>query len=123
MTFRAYTWGMFLLSLLSLLAFGGVLYYVDPDKSGWPGKAIFYLVFIFVLSSFLNLLLLLLRKKMLGSEAVLENIGLSLRQGFLLAVLSAGILILQSQRMLVWWDGLLLVAGVFLVELYFLSRE
>jgi hypothetical protein len=60
---------------------------------------------------------------MLGKESVAINIGLSLRQGFLLAILTLGILILQGMRVLVWWDGLLLVAGIFLMELYFLSKE
>ena len=60
---------------------------------------------------------------MLGKESTAVNIGLSFRQGFLLAVLALGVLILQGMRLLVWWDGLLLVVGIFLVELYFLSKE
>lgn len=114
---------MLIISLLSFLAFLGVIVYVDPEKAGFPGKAVFYLVLFFSLCGFFNLFLLLMRKKMLGGEVALLNISLSLRQGFLLALLTVGILILQSFRILVWWDGLLMVAGIFLAELYFLSKE
>lgn len=123
MTLRFYIWGISIITLFSFIALLGVIIYIDPDKSGLAGKAIFYAVLLFFLSGFLNLLLLWLRKKILGKGSVAINIGLSLRQGFLLAILTLGILIMQGMRVLAWWDGLLLVAGVFLIELYFLSRE
>ena len=56
-------------------------------------------------------------------EMHIANVALSFRQGILLALLAVGLLILQSFRMLVWWDALLVVAGVFLIELYFLSKN
>ncbi len=59
---------------------------------------------------------------MTTSETAFYNVGLSFRQGVLLSMLCVGLLILQGLRMLVWWDGLLLVGGVFLIEFYFLSR-
>ena len=123
MTLRAYVWGMLTITLFSSFALAGVIMFIDPEKSGLAGKAIFYLVLLFFLSGFFNVFLLWLRKKMLGDEAILFNLGLSSRQGFLLAFLTIGVLMLQGMRVLVWWDGLLLVAGVFLIELYFLSRE
>jgi hypothetical protein len=58
---------------------------------------------------------------MMRGELVGENIILSLRQGILLALLATSLLVLQGLRMLLWWDGLLIVAGIFLIELYFLS--
>jgi hypothetical protein len=66
--------------------------------------------------------MLFIRRKTLGEEAAQSNAGLSLRQGILLAILVIALLVLQSFRMLVWWDGLLVLAGVILIELYFLSR-
>lgn len=123
MTLRTYVWGISIITLFSFIALAGVIIYVDPEKSGVAGKAIFYLVFLFFLSGFLNLILIWLRKKMIGRDVIAANLSLSLRQGILLAILAIGILILQGMRVLVWWDGLLLVAGVFLIELYFLSKE
>lgn len=123
MTLRTYVWGILIITLFSFVALVGIIISIDPDKSGLAGRAIFFAVLLFFLSGALNLFLLWLRKKMLGKDSAAINIGLSLRQGFLLAVLAAGLLILQGMRLLVWWDGLLLVVAVFLVELYFLSRE
>lgn len=123
MKLKSYVWGMVLLSLILLLAFYLVAKNVDPTKSGAAGKALFYLVLFFFLSGLFNLLLLGTRKTFLGSEMAVYGLGLSLRQGILLSILAVSLLILQSYRMLVWWDGLLVLAGVFLLELYFLSRK
>ncbi len=123
MTLRTYVWGILIITLFSFVALLGVIINIDPDKAGLAGKAVFFAVLLFFLSGFFNLFLLWLRKKMLGKESTAVNIGLSFRQGFLLAVLALGVLILQGMRLLVWWDGLLLVVGIFLVELYFLSKE
>ncbi|HEX7586353.1 MAG TPA: hypothetical protein VF390_01845 [Patescibacteria group bacterium] len=123
MTLKSYIWGMRLVALFSFIALGLVINYVDPEKSGIVGKVLFYLIFFFFLSSFFNLGLLWIRKRALGKEAVSLNISLSFRQGALLAIFVAGLMVLQSMRLLIWWDGLLLLAGVFLVELYFLSRN
>ena len=123
MTLKSYIWGIRIITLISLVALGVVIYYVDPENSGLIGILLFYLVAFFVLSGIFNLILIFLRRKLLGSEMAVKNIDLSFRQGILLAVMIIAIMILQSYRMLIWWDALLVVAGVFLIELYFLSRE
>jgi len=123
MTLRAYIWGMRIITILSLVALGAVIAYIDPESFGMLGIALFYLVAFFVLSGVFNLILLFVRRKLLGDELAAKNIELSFRQGILLAMIVLGILILQSYQMLIWWDVLLLIAGVFLIELYFLSRD
>jgi 4-hydroxybenzoate polyprenyltransferase len=67
--------------------------------------------------------LLFIRKKLLGKEMMVINVGLSFRQGILLAFFCLIILVLQSYRILIWWDALLVLGGVFLMELYFLSKK
>lgn len=123
MKLKSYVWGMVLLNLILLLAFYLVARNVDPTKSGAAGKALFYLVLFFSLSGIFNMLLLGTRRMFLGSEMVFQGISLSLRQGSLLSMLAVVLLILQSYRALFWWDGLLVLAGIFLAELYFLSRK
>ena len=123
MTLKTYIWGIRFIALFSIFALGVVINYIDPESSGFIGVALFYLVAFFVFSGIFNLFLLFVRKKLLGVESIAKNIGLSFRQGSLLAIIILGVMILQSLRMLIWWDVLLLVAGVFLIELYFLSRE
>lgn len=123
MTLRAYIWGMRLVTLLSLAAFVFVVRFVDPDSAGLAGKLLFYLSLFFVGSGIFNLVLLRLRKGSLNAETASASIGLSFRQGILLSLFTIGLLVLQSFRMLVWWDGLLLFGGIFLIELYLVSRN
>ncbi|MFA7319819.1 MAG: hypothetical protein WC022_04475 [Parcubacteria group bacterium] len=123
MTLRAYIWGIRIVTLISFFALGAIIVYIDPQNSAWVGLALFYLAAFFGVSGIFNLLLLFIRRKLLGEELAADSVGLSFRQGILLAVITLGILIMQSFRVLVWWDALLVAAGAFIVELYFLSRE
>lgn len=120
---RSYVWGMRLITLFSFSILGLIVYYLDPEKTGLFGLILFYLTLFFAFSGFFNLVLIWARKKALDGETAFSNVGLSFRQGILLALILVIILILQGLRMLFWWDGLLAVAGVFLIELYFLSRK
>ena len=122
MTLKSYIWGMRFATLFSIAGLVAVVYCVDPD-AGPVGKMLFYFILFFVLSGILNLLFLWLRRRITTSETAFANVGMSLRQAMILALFAIGLLILQSFRVLVWWDGLLLLAGIFLVELYFLSRD
>lgn len=122
MTLKSYLWGMRIGTLASLSALFLIVYYIDPEKSGIQGKIIFYFTVFLALSGIFILMLSWARRKLRKEGAVFSDFGISLRQGALLSVLAVVLLILQSFRFLTWWDGLLAVAGIFLVELYFLTR-
>ena len=120
---KAYIWIGRLLTFGFLVALVLLVNYIGPDDYGWQGKGAFYLAIGLFLAGFFSLTLISTRRKSLGEGSLVTNIKLSMRQGILLALLTVGLLVLQSFRMLVWWDGLLVVAGVFLIELYFLSTN
>jgi hypothetical protein len=120
MVSKGYLWTLRIIAVLSLGALSYVVLKIDPDR-GWLSRVYFFAALFLFLSSFFNLVLLWLRKRTLHGEMLEHNLLVSLRQGFLLAILAVSILLLQGLRMLVWWDGLLIVAGIFLIELYFLS--
>jgi len=123
MTLRSYIWGIRFVTVISLVAFVFVIKLVDYETSGLAGKLLFFCSLFFTLSGLFNLLLLWLRRNQVDAENAFLNIGLSFRQGIFLALFAVGLLILQSLRILIWWDGLLLLAGIFLVEFYFVSRD
>jgi hypothetical protein len=123
MTFKAYIWGMRIVGLLALSAWGAVIMFIDPKNSGWTGIAIFYLTAFFSLGIIFNLFLVFIRRKLLGTKMAVQSAGLSLRQGMLLAMLAISILILKSLGFMAWWTVLLVAAGIFLMEFYFLSRN
>ena len=55
-------------------------------------------------------------------EVIYANIGVSFRQAVLIAFAVVALLILQSFRLLTWWDGGLLVVAIMLLELYFRAK-
>lgn len=124
MTLRSYLWGMRISTLLSFLAWLLVVWQIDPIKAGVMGQLFFYVATLFFLSGLFILFFTWSRGKFSGgSEVAFAYVSVSFRQGILLALLAVIILFLQSLRVLTWWDGLLVVAGICLVELYFLTRR
>ena len=124
MTLRSYLWGMRVSTVFALVGWGFVLNHIDPEKTGPIGQLLFYASTFLALSGIFILFLTWLRRKAIrDEEEVLAGMGMSFRQGALLSLLSVSLLFLQSMRMLTWWDGLLVVAGIFLIELYFLSHK
>lgn len=123
MSLKAYLWTMRLVTATAFALFLLVVYQVDPETSGLPGKLFFYAsLFLFLSGSFI-LILSWARRKSEGPVNAGHYLGTTFRQGSLLAGLVNGLLLLQSFRMLVWWSGLILVFGVFLVEIYYLLKE
>jgi len=115
-----------LFRILSIISLGGLVWVltdIDPEKAGAGGKFIFYGVLFFFLVSVFNLLFIYFRKSMLHPEMAAQALRVSFRQAILLSLLAGALLGMQSFRVLVWWDGLLVVAGISLIELYFLSRH
>ncbi|MDO8529549.1 MAG: hypothetical protein Q7S18_02675 [bacterium] len=122
MTLKSYLWGIRFGALLSLAGWALVTYYIDPQKFGILGQFIFYATLFLFLSGIFILMLTWARRKFSREEAAFSKLGMSFREGVLLSFLTIALLILQSFRVLTWWDGLLTVAGVFLAELYFLTK-
>lgn len=122
MSLKAYLWGLKISTILALSAWGLTLFWVDPQKGGWVGQVLFFASLFLALSGIFALILTVSRKRIVDSEERLFHVGMSLRQGLLLSALTVVLLIMQHFGVLLWWDGLLAVAGILLVELYFLSR-
>lgn len=123
MTLKAYLWGMKISAVLSLIAWGMVVYYIDPEEAGIFGQVLFYLSLFLALTGVFALFFTAIRKKIIDQETAFFYLGTNFRQGLLIALLAVVVLIFQSFRILTWWDGLLLLAGIFLFELYFLLRS
>jgi len=113
---------MRLSTLAALAALGAVIFYVDPVRDGFLGQALFYVSLFFSVTGLTTLFLFWLRRHWEINEVVYQNVGISFREGVLLALAVCGMLFLQSFRLLVWWDAGMIIAGVLLIELWFLSK-
>lgn len=122
MTIRGYLWGMRLSTLVALAALGLVVYYVNPFRDGILGQTLFYISLFFSITGLATLFLFWIRRKFANNETVFLNVGVSFRQGMLVALAVSLMFLLQSFQLLVWWDGGLIVVGALLIELWFLSK-
>ncbi|OGI28319.1 MAG: hypothetical protein A2374_04685 [Candidatus Moranbacteria bacterium RIFOXYB1_FULL_44_23] len=122
MTVRSYLWGMRLSTLAALAALGAVVYHVDPIRDGILGQVLFYTSLFFSITGMATLFLFWIRRRWHANEMAYQNVGLSFRQGILVALAVCAMFVLQSFRLLLWWDAGIVVVGVLLVELWFLSK-
>lgn len=123
MSLKMYIWSLFFSTLLALAVWFFVLFNIDPYESGLLGQIFFFLSLELFLTGVLVSILVLLRAKFLGEDVSIERIGMSFRQGLLISVTFVLAVAINTWGYFTWWIGLLLVAGMFLVELYFLSKE
>lgn len=122
MTLRSYLLGMFLSTIVCWLAFGLILYYVNPYNSGALGLIAFYISLFFASIGTLTLIGFYLRVWFSKNEILFAHVNPSFRQAILLSIILVGSLVLQAFRLLTWWDGSLFVISIVLVEFYFISR-
>jgi hypothetical protein len=122
MTLKKYLIGMMISTVFCWISWGMILYYVDPETTGWVGLGAFYVSLFFALVGLLTLVGFYMRVWFSKNEILFAHVGPAFRQGILLSLVLVGSLLLQSFRLLTWWDGALFIASVALLEFYFLSR-
>lgn len=110
-------------ALISWTALSVVIIKIDPYSSTEMALMLFFLALFFALTSSFSILGFLIRKRVHNNEIIYNHIGISIRQAILLSLLSLGCLFFLFLGVLTWWDGLLLVAIVSLIEFYFSSGE
>lgn len=114
--------GLVLTSLVAGFCLVAILVYFNPISSNWLIFSLFYISIFISSASFLALIGWLIRrisrikKFPLPKNQAIQQLEVSFRQGILLSLLLVSILILQSQRMLFWWDLLLLVGLIVFIE-------
>ena len=120
--------GLVLATLLAGACLAAILVYFDPTVSGSLVFILFYLSLLITSTGIFTLIGLFIRRisqkrrfPLLPSRAI-RQLEVSFRQGLLLTVILLAALILQSQRILVWWHLIILVGLVGLAE-WWLARR
>ena len=121
MTLKKYLIGMMISTIFCWISWGMILYYVDPSSTGVVGLSAFYVSLFFALIGLLTLVGFYMRVWFSKNEILFAHVGPAFRQAILLSLVLVGSLLLQSFRLLTWWDGGLFIASVALLEFYFLS--
>jgi len=122
MNLSGYLAGLVLVVFLAIACLTAILVYFSPQTSSAGVFSLFYLALLISAAGIFTLIGFFIRqisrKKRipLSQGQVVRNLEVSFRQGFLLSIILVSVLILQSQRLLYWWDLAALVGLVGLAE-------
>lgn len=123
MTLRQYLILMTISAVFCWAIWVFVLFMIDPTTAGLLGFAFFYLSLFLALAGTMSVLGLLFRMKFGKEEAVFRTVTTSFRQATLLALLLIGGLFLKSKNLLAWWNIVLLVLALAILEFFFISYQ
>jgi len=122
MTLKSYLNAMTTATSFAFMGWILVIMYIDPINSGFMGLGLFYTTLFLGLLGFFTLISFSLKRWIANNEIIFSYITSSFRQGFWLSIIIIGILVMQGARILNWWDALLFVGSISLLELYFISE-
>lgn len=123
MTLRHYLVILALGSALAWAAWIIVLLFLHPTAGGGMAILAFLGTLVFALTGTLTILGTLVRMGRYGDTGFDLAVARSVRQGFWLALLVAGSLLLAARGMLSLGAVILLILGVALLEVVFLARD
>lgn len=122
MTFRQYIFSMIAGTLLSLIGWAIVITSIDPLTAGFFGFTLFYLSAFVSSVGMLAVFGLLLRVYVIKRKLLLsKQVAIATRQSLLLSAVLTGALMLQSARILTWWNSFFLVGGLTMIEFFVIS--
>ena len=104
-------------------AFLVVIFKIDPFSSGFIGLFSFYLILFLAFMGTLSLIGFFIRSIFLKKTVLFRHIGISLRQAIMFSVLIVVSLMLQANKLFTWWNAILLILSLTLMEFFFLARE
>lgn len=124
MTLRGYLIVVGLGSLIAWTTWFLVIFTVNPFESGIFGFTMFYIALAVALLGTLSLVGFGFRLFIYKHETmVLREVTTAFRQSCFLTIVLIGSLLLQSKSLLAWWNILLFVLLVSILELFFLSSR
>ena len=121
MTLRQYLFWMALATALCWLGWLSVVWTVDPSETRLLGLVLFYATFCLALIGTFSVLGLGMRALVRRQDPVSRHAATSFRQSVLLTCLLAGALALQSNALLTWWNLLLFIGTMTVLEFFLIS--
>ncbi len=100
-----------------------ILFNVDPESSGFWGFFLFYLSLFLSLTGTIFAFSAWLRRKRNLQESEYQSVSISFRQSIFFSLAIVGVLFLQSKQFLTWWNLIILICGITLLEYLFLSLK
>jgi len=123
MIHNTYLTAILFATFLSWASWFVVLYKLSPFSQTTLALSLFYSSLFIALAGTFAMLFYFIRAWINKKEIYNVHLNTSLRQGVLLSTMIIIGLSFQRLRVLTWWDGILLLAIVLLIEFYFSSRD
>ena len=109
---------------LAWSAVGLIIGTVDPTQTQSVVFGAFYASLFLALTGTLSIIGFVLRVAFLRQQLVVSrHVAVSFRQAIMLALLIIVSLFLQSRSLLTWWNALLIVAAITMLEFFFISAK
>jgi hypothetical protein len=116
MSLSAYLWGIRLFLLLSVCAWVSIVIAVDPSRAGKVGMGLFLLSLFGVILGIMVLSVTWVYRRALGVVGATHHLGGAFRQASFLSLFGIVMVFLHMEQLLTWWDSLLLLAVILLLE-------
>lgn len=123
MTLKAYLILMIIATLICWIAFGFILWTVNPEVTNTIGFLLFYLSLFLAASGTAAIIGFVVRFVGLKRELVFNSVKQAFRQSFLFAFLIVSALFLLSKDLFSWGNLFLLVLGLSILEYFLISRS
>jgi hypothetical protein len=123
MSHSTYILGIFIATVFGWASLAVVINKLSPFTSPELSLSLFYASLFIALTGTISLFIYYLRAWLNKGLITNVHLNISLRQGFLISSMLCIGIAFQRLKVLTWWDGLLLLAIVLLIEFYFMSRE
>lgn len=123
MSIRQYVTIMLIATLLSWASWLLILFMVAPSEAGLLGFIFFYISLFLGLLGTVALVGLLIRHMKTRNKFIVEKVIISFRQATWLALLIVVSLLLQSYRLLTWWNIALILLIASFLEFFFMSAR
>lgn len=118
----------FLLSMgfataLCWFGFFMVILFISPQEIGSLTFLLFYLILGLATVGTLTILGFLVRKLFNKNELAFEHVIVSFRQAIWMGLILIISLYLQSKQLLTWWNAVLLILSLGLIEFFYLGYK
>jgi hypothetical protein len=123
MSFRQYIAIMILITGLCLAGLIAVIYNVDPDTFGWQGLLLFYSALFLSILGIFSVIGVFIRRLFFAQEMEFYRVKNAFRQSFWLGILVVAAGMLQHAKLLSWWNILILIGILAVLEFFFVSYE
>ncbi|MEA2088396.1 MAG: hypothetical protein U9O55_00965 [Patescibacteria group bacterium] len=123
MSFRAYIFLMLFATAISWAVWLTILFFINPFETDFLGFLFFYLSLFLSLVGTIAIIASIIRRVFIKDKILFRHVVISFRQAIFFSILIISCLLLQSQRLLTWWNMMFLVLALVVFELFAISKK